>query len=307
MKKNTIIIILAVAIIGSWGYLMMDSNKTQHVQDQNVAQIAQVTNDKSVLQKSFDQSLVRLDSMSSVGNNLKSVLATDNSEIAKRKTEIRHLLNKKNATAADLAKAQTMIAQLNDQISTMEQKAATLTSDNQALTQDNQVLTQDKQKLTDDLSSTTTANVGLAKQIDIASTLNATNIAITPVDVKKDGKEKVTSTAKRVNKLMISFDVNNRIAQPGNTDVYVCVVGPDGKNIAVQALGSGTFTTRDEGDKQFTAKVPVQLDSAKMKKVEFGFAPGANFQQGNYTIQIYQNGFKIGEGVCALKKGGLFS
>jgi hypothetical protein len=44
-----------------------------------------------------------------------------------------------------------------------------------------------------------------------------------------------------------------------------------------------------------------------MKKVEFAFTPNASFQQGIYTIQIYQNGFKVGEGVRMLKKGGLFS
>jgi hypothetical protein len=31
-----------------------------------------------------------------------------------------------------------------------------------------------------------------------------------------------------------------------------------------------------------------------------------HFQTGNYKIEIYQNGFKIAEGVRSLKKGGLF-
>jgi len=58
-----------------------------------------------------------------------------------------------------------------------------------------------------------------------------------------NGKEKVTTTAKRVNKLLITFDVNNRIAQSGTTDVYVCITGPDGKDITAANAGSGTFTT----------------------------------------------------------------
>ena len=132
-------------------------------------------------------------------------------------------------------------------------------------------------------------------------------IEVRALSVKSDGKEKVTTTAKRVKKLLISFDVNNRIAQSGTTDVFVCIIGPDGKSVIAQTTGSGTFTTRDEGDKSFTAKVPVELDSAKMKKVEFAFTPNAAFQQGHYTIQIYQNGFMIGQGVRDLKKGGLFS
>ncbi len=57
------------------------------------------------------------------------------------------------------------------------------------------------------------------------------------------------------------MDVANRIAQTGSTDVYVCITGPDGQPIAVEALGSGKFTTREEGEKLFTAKVPVDFES----------------------------------------------
>ena len=307
-SKNVIIVLLAIAFGSMLGYVLFSSSKTKDVQQQNTTQIAKVVDEKGAVQKSFDESLVRLDSMTGLSNKLNSQLATDNAEIAKRKATIRSILNKKNATSAELAKAQGMINDMNTKISSMEAQVAELTTANQGLTQDKVVLTADKQKLTDDLSTTTVAKQDLEKKVDIASTLNATNIAITPLDVKSNGKEKITSTAKRVNKLVVTFDVNNRIAQGGQTDVYVVITGPDGKNVTSQATAtSGTFTTREEGDKSFTAKVPVELDSAKMKKVEFAFTPGAKFQQGNYTIQIYQNGFKIGEANRELKKGGLFS
>jgi hypothetical protein len=123
---------------------------------------------------------------------------------------------------------------------------------------------------------------------------------------KKDGKDKETSTAKKVNKLVIGFDVANRIAQTGQTDVYVCITGPDGKPISVPALGSGTFTTRDEGDKVFTAKVPVDFEQGKTKSVQFAWKQNSEFMKGNYKIEIYHNGFKIGEGTRELKKGGIF-
>jgi dynactin complex subunit len=274
---------------------------------QQQTQIAKVTDEKTDIQKSFDGSLARLDSMTGMNAALQNKLSDKNKEIAKTKNEIRSILNKKNATAAELARAKELIASLNDKITTMEAEVARLTQDNQTLVQDKVVLTQEKEKLSTDLTATTVVKEELAKKVDIASTLNASNIAITPINVRKSGKEQITSTAKRVDKLMISFDVTNRIAQAGMTDVFVCITGPDGKAISTQALGSGTFTTRDEGDKLFTTKLPVDIETAKKKNVQFSFTPGANFQQGNYTIQIYQNGFIIGEGTRELKKGGLFS
>jgi regulator of replication initiation timing len=305
--KNLIIVLLAVGLVASLVYLLVSQNNTSQVIEQNHTQIAKISDDKSAIQKSFDESLVRLDSMSGITNGMRSKLKTENAQIAIKKAEIRRILNDRNASAAELAKAKELISQLNDKIGTMEQDVARLTQDNQSLSQDTATLKQENTSLTSDLQTTTVAKQDLEKKVDIASTLNASNIAITPVDVKSSGKEKITSTAKRVNKLLISFQVTNRIAQSGMTDIYVCITGPDGKNMIAPAAGSGTFTTREEGDKSYTAKVPVDFEMSQKKDVQFAFAPGSNFQQGSYTIRIYQNGYKIGEGTRELKKGGLFS
>jgi len=304
--KNWAIGLLAVALIAVSSYTFVANNNSGNTISKQEATIAKVAEEKSNVQKSFDESLVRLDSMKTVNSGLESKLTDNNNEIAKTKNEIRSILNKKNATAAELGKAKNLIAVLNTKITGMEQEVARLNQENQTLTQDKMALIQDKEKLTQDLTATTVVKQDLEKKVDIASTLNASNIAITPVNVKNNGKEKVTTTAKRVDKLMISFVVDNRIIQPGSTDVYVCVIGPDGKPISAAQSGSGIFTTRDEGDKNFTAKVAVDLETAQKKNVEFAFTPDQNFQEGNYTIQLYQNGFKIGENNRELKKGGLF-
>jgi len=305
--KNLVIGLLAAGFLGTWGYLLWNNNKQEQVQQSQQTQIAKVTDEKGTLQKNFDDALVRLDSLTGTNNRLQSQLTGANSDIAKKKAEIRSILGKRNATAAELNRAKSLINELNGKISDLEKQVADLTTQNTQLTADKTQLTADKDKLTSDLQTTTTAKEDLEKKVDIASTLNASNIAITPVHDRKNGKEKVTTTAKRVDKLVISFDVNNRIAQNGQTDVYVCITGPDGKPISVPALGSGTFASRDEGDKIFTAKVPVDIEAGKTKSVQFAWKQNTEFQKGNYKIEIYHNGFKIGEGVRELKKGGLFS
>lgn len=302
--KNALIVVLAAALAALGGYLVFDKNKTAAVMQKQESTIAAVTGEKSEVQKSFDASLSRLDSMTGINSGLQARLSEKSTEIAKVKAQIRNILNKSNATGAELTKARGLIAELNGKITGLQEDVARLTRENQTLTQDKISLTMDKEKLNKDLETVTVVKKDLEKKVDIASTLNASNIVITPIDVKKSGREKVSNTAKRVDKLVISFDVDNRIAQPGPTDVYVLVIGPDGNPMAT---GTETFVTRDQGNKTFTAKLPVDLETAKKKNVEFAFKPGNSFHQGNYTVQIYQNGFKIGEGVCELKKGGLFS
>ncbi|MEI7735802.1 MAG: hypothetical protein WCI49_10055 [Ferruginibacter sp.] len=302
--KNTIIGVLAAGVIGLGAYTVYDKSKTDDTLQLQQSQIAKVIDEKSSLQSSFDASLARLDSMATVNTGLNSQLNEKNTEISKVKAEIRSILSKKNASSAELARAKTLINQLNEKITGLEADVARLTEENKTLSNDKEVLTQEKTKLTQDLATTTEVKQNLEKKVDVASTLNASNIAITPINIRKNGKEKVSSTAKRVDKLVVSFDVTNRIAQPGATDVYVLVIGPDGTPITT---GSETFTTREDGNKSYTAKLPVEIETAKKKNVEFAFAPGSKFQQGSYKIMIYQNGFLIGEGVRELKKGGLFS
>jgi uncharacterized membrane-anchored protein YhcB (DUF1043 family) len=303
--KNLIIGLLIAGILIMGGFLIFNNNRNGQTLQTQQTEIAKVTSEKSEIQNSFDASLARLDSMTTMNADMQAKLADKDGEIAKVKSEIRSILNKRNATSAELSRARKLIAQLNGQITDVQQQVAMLTLENDSLKTERTVLIANNATLTRNLDSTNVIKTNLEKTVDIASTLNASNISITPVKVKNNGKEKVKTTAKRVDKLVVSFDVNNRIIQPGTTDLYVVVIGPDGQPVT-SAQGAGTFTTRDQGDKSFTAKLPVDLETAKTKNVQFGFAPGNHFQQGNYKIEIYQNGFLIGQGSRELKKGGLF-
>jgi len=296
--KNLIIGLLAFGFLATWGYLLWNNNRNE----QDKTQL--LTDEKGQLQKNFDDALVRLDSLTGTNNKLTSQLNEGNSQISRLKSQIRSILNKEHITEAERKKAEDLIKELNDKIGNLEQQVAQLTQDNQTLTANNTQLTADKQQLTTDLATTTTAKQNLEKEVDVASTLNASNITITPMHEKADGKDNETTNAKRVNKLVIGFDVSNRIAQSGQIDVYVCITGPDGKPISVPALGSGTFTTRDEGDKIYTAKVPVDFEAGKTKAVQFAWKQNSPFVKGDYKIEIYHNGFKIGEGTQTLKKPG---
>jgi outer membrane murein-binding lipoprotein Lpp len=306
-SKNLIIALLAVGILGTWGYFLYDKNKS----DKNLAQVQKeyiaIDSSKNELDKSYSAALGRLDSLTGYNNELEGKLTERNSEIKKLRGRIDGLIKKQNLTAAEKKEAEKLIAELNEKITGMEQEIERLKTENTQLNTD---LTTEKGKttqLTTDLQTTTTAKQELEQKVDVASTLNASNIAVTPVNEKKGGKEKVTATAKRVDKLVISFDVDNRIVQSGATDVYVCITSPDGKPVSVEALGSGSFTTREDGEKVFTAKVPVDFEQGKKKHVEFAWKQNSEFQKGNYKIEVYHNGFKIGEAVRELKKGGLFS
>jgi hypothetical protein len=305
-SKNLIIGLLAVGILGTWGYFLWDKNNNDQKMTQLQTQYVAVDSSKNELQKSFDASLARLDSLTGYNNEIEGKLSERNTEISKLKGQINGILKKNKLTLAEKKKAEALIEELNGKIANLEQEVARLTQENQTLTTEKAAVTVERDTYKAQKDTLETVKQGLEQKVDIASTLNANAIAITPINEKKGGKEKETSTAKRVDKLVISFDVNNRIAQSGATDVYVLITDPEGKPVKIDALGSGSFTTREEGEKTFTAKVPVEIETGKTKRVEFAWRQDSDFKRGDYKIEVYHNGFKIGEGVRTLKKGGLF-
>ena len=306
-SKNLIIGLLLAAIVILGGFFIFDHSKSNDNLKAEQTEVAKVTSEKSNIQSSFDASLARLDSMQTANTDLNGKLTSSNEEIAKMKSEIRSILHKKNVTASELSRARTLIAELNGKITDLESQIAVLTQQNDSLQQNVVVLKTQNQTLSHNLDSTIVVKQVLEKKVDIASTLNADNISITPVKIRNNGKQKVSTVAKRVDKLLVTFDVNNRIIEPGTTDLYVVVIGPDGKPVTSGDATGNTFMTRDSSSITFTAKLPVDLETAKTKNVQFAFAPAGHFQQGNYKIQIYQNGFLIGEKTRELRKGGLFS
>jgi phage shock protein A len=300
--KNLLIILLAAVLLGTWGYLLYDKNKTSEKIQEGEKQSMSYMSQRDSLKSMYDDAEMRLDSITGANNNLQGEKSALQQEIDAKKKEIRSILNKKNASDAELKRAKTLIAELNDKITGLEAEVTRLTGENQELTASNSTLKQEKTDLEQNLQSTTTQKEELEKTVDVASTFSAANIQITPVDERKSGKEKSTTTAKRVDKLVVSFDVENRIAKSGPADMYLIVTAPDGKVISE---GGMSLTTRTDGDKVFTAKIPIEYEQGSRKPVQFPIRQN-DFQTGNYKIEIYHNGFKIGEGVRSLKKGGLF-
>jgi peptidoglycan hydrolase CwlO-like protein len=299
--KNIVIGLLAAGLLGTWGYLLYDKNKAEKTINDQQASITKVTDEKGELQNNFNAALARLDSITGDNNNLQGEKSNLQKEIDVKKAEIRKILNDKNASQSQLAKAKTMIADLNSKINGLEEEVTRLTGENQELNVANTSLKQEKADLETNLTTRTTEKEELEKTVDVASTFSASNIQVLPVDERKNGKEKTQTSSKKVDKLVVSFDVENRVAKSGPADMYLIVTAPDGKIVS----GSGVLNTRTDGDKNFTAKIPVDYVQGQRKPIQFPIRQD-DFQTGNYKIEIYHNGFKIGEGVRSLKKGGLF-
>jgi hypothetical protein len=300
--------ILIAALLGTWGYIIYDKSRTKEVFEQKDQQYAALDSSKSSIQKEYEDALLRLDGMTSTNASLDSLIKSKDSELAGLKGRISSLVKKQNASAEDLREARSLISQLNGKIDGYLQEIERLQGENQQLSADKSALTSEKSRLETDLTSTRTEKKAAEDLIDIGSTLTASNFNIAAVDVKGSGKEKNTNTAKKADKFRISFDLGeNRIAQSGSKEIYVVVMDPSGKVVQEQGLGSGNFRTREDGDRQYTNKVSVNYNQGERKNVSFDLQQADKYVPGNYKVDAYHNGFRIGGGTVTLKKAGLFN
>lgn len=300
--------LLVVALLGTWGYIIYDKNKTKEKDDQQETVIANTSTQRDELQKELEDAAMRYDMLKSSNSKLDSTITSKDRDIQEKRTRIQSLLNKVNATAAELGEAKRLIASLNGDLEGYRAQIEVLQGEKIQLTQEKEVVTQERDRVRKDYDS---ANVVIKEKEDmlnVGSTLMASNFSIIGIDEKSSGKEKATSTAKRVDKLRISFDLNeNMIAKSGTKEIFVCITAPDGTPVAVEALGSGTFSTRDGQQKFFTQRLNVDYTPNKKQTVSFDWKQNTNFNTGNYKIEVFNNGFKVGEASRPLKKGGLFS
>jgi regulator of replication initiation timing len=306
---------LIAALLGTWGYIIYDKNKSTEQISQLQQSFSTVDNSRKQVQNEYNDALARLDSLTGSNAMLQSNLGERNeelrrksNEIAELKTKIKNILNKQNASSTELAQARSMIKELNGKIENLYAQIDDLKQQNSQLATEKQTVVVEKQAVEKDLETTKVAKQELEGKVDVASTLHASNFAITPINVKSSGKEKETATAKRVDKLRINFDLDeNRVANTGDKELFVVIYAPDGSAVTIPAVGSGTFTTREDGEKTFTSKLTISYEQGKKLPVSFDWNQGSQFQVGDYKIEVYHNGYKIGEGKTTLKKGGLFS
>ena len=303
---------LVIALLGTWAYIIWDKSITKETIQQKDLVITNTSSQKDQLQKELEDATRLYDMIKTSSANMlhskDSTITKRDREIIVKRNKIQELLSKVGATQQELAQARDLIASLNENITGYRTGIETLKGEKLVLTQEKNTVIQERDLVKKNYDSATTIIKQKEEVIDVASTLQASNFSILGINERSSGNEKTTTVAKRVDKLRISFDIDeNRVAQSGTKNLYVCITGPNGKPLAVETLGSGKFSTRNGEEKYFTQKIDVKYTQGQRQTLSIDWKQNTSFETGNYKIEVYNNGFKIGEGIRSLKKGGLFS
>lgn len=301
-RSRTIYLAIIAVLAAATLYLFFNKQKSDDTIENQTEQLEVAQTDFADLETDYNAVLARLDEMKTQSAQMDSLLGTKSEEVEALKTKIASILKDKNASASKLKEANGLIAELNKKLSSFEEQLVALKRENIELTEDNKQLSEEKMALETERSNLNNEKQALEKKVEEGSVLSASNIKLTSLKQGKNlvGKavEKETEKATKVDMMRISFDLNdNRISESGDKMIYIVVSGPNGA-----VYGRSTFRTHEGKEKVYTAtKIVPYRRGEKAYGVTLDWTPNSNFEKGNYHVDLYHMGYKIGSQQVSLR------
>ncbi len=197
---------------------------------------------------------------------------------------------------------EALLAQKDREIARLKEENGILSEQNETLAQENAGLKAERQTLSDSVVAVSSQNKELAEKVSIAAALRAEPISVIAINAR--GKERTTSNsykAKKLDKVKVTFRLApNGLAQQNEKEIYMRILDPSGAVVADMATGSGEFTYNGQGT-IYTAMQRINFDNSR-QQVDFVYGRGSQrFNPGHHTVEIYSEGFRIGEGDFTVK------
>ena len=146
----------------------------------------------------------------------------------------------------------------------------------------------------------TDENTLLKKDVAVGSMLQLSKLNSAAYKVKGGGKETETNKASGATRIKACFTVaKNMIATKGERTVYMRVTTPDLKVIAAKGEANNTFSFNGQ-PLMYSAKQALFYEQDIIESC-INMDKESDFAAGEYTVELYTEGYKLGETKVILK------
>jgi prefoldin subunit 5 len=244
---------------------------------------------------------IRIAEIQQLGGSVDSLVALK-AQLEKDKQELKNV--NKFATADYNKKIRSYEAVLNQkdsEIAQLRQELGLVTSKNEQLNEQLSGLESERSKLSDSVSNYSAVNRELAEKVNIASALRAENLTVNAVSAKGKEREGGKYKAKRIDRLRVNFKLaENAVAKQNEKEIYLRILDPDGAVLSDMATGSGSFIVNGR-EVIYSSKQTINFDNSGQNVDIFYGRGGITMKEGKYVIEVYSEGFKIGQGDFTVK------
>jgi hypothetical protein len=170
---------------------------------------------------------------------------------------------------------------------------------NQNLIAERDALTQTLDHVQGENKTLEERQVTMEGMIAAGQILQTTDILTAAIRLRSNGKQSETSRASRTEMVKTCFTLlENRIAEPGKKNLYLRIIGPDGKVLPAK---SGETQSDFDGEMQgYSVSRQIDYNKNSMDVCIF-YSVQSELPEGDYNVFIYQEGNKIASSILSLK------
>jgi cytoskeletal protein RodZ len=296
-SKSSIFLIIIIALLGVIGYLLYNNIVNADKIEQQEGQITELGDtiqaklaDLEELQTAFESLKLQNEEL---GQNNDSI----NAKIAELQEYIKQV---KAGNASKIKGLNQMIAKLNLDLQAKEQEIITLRKERDSLVVAVDTLKQEKVVMNDSINALRSNRTELQQKVAIASILKAENLKIVAVNDKGKVFDKEELKSKNIDKLKVDFTLaDNKVARKDKKQMIIRVIDPTGKVLFDVADGGGFFVL-NEKESPYTLKESILFDNSN-QTVTFEYKKGSEYPSGTYKVEIYGDGYMIGQSSFIVK------
>lgn len=297
------ILIAAVALLG---YLFLSSqSKNKELKSLLDGKIIELSDTKVKLDsiaRELDEKIKEVESLGGDVSDLQNIKTQLEKDLANLKSSSNFSVKKYNEKIAEyesfLTEKDKELQKLKEENGMLASENLTLKTEKEEVISQNVSLAQAKDSLTSKVTEVSTQNVDLQNKVTLASALKAANVQVVGLTSKGKEKDGLLKT-KKIDQLKVTYSLlTNPIAENGRREVYLRILDPNGGVLNDMSKGGVlNFNGREIG---YSLKESVNYTNSDQQIVMY-YKKDQNLISGVYNVELYAEGFKIGNGSFQIK------
>ncbi len=142
-------------------------------------------------------------------------------------------------------------------------------------------------------------NEALQKQVAIGAVLQINNLLSSGIRIRSSGAQSETTRASKTNMIKTCFSIiENKLAQAGDKEIYIRIL--DSEGTLLNAPTPLTIINQQKEELKMSSKRTINYQNQNTDLCIF-YEIENSIPAGNYSVEVYAEGFLIGETSIALR------
>lgn len=280
MKTKLLVTLSALVLVLS-SYLLYNSLNNEMSEAEIETQFIDLKSDYEFIQKDLEIAVKDVN--------------FDNKEILAQKNRIESLMKKNKLSQEELTEAKEIMRTISKNfLKNYKQRVVVLEGEKLKLLDEKDKIVIEVSKLKDkidELDKTVIKEKIVSQKkdqlINYASKLTLSNFLLKSFKVRNSGKEIETDRASRIDRIKVSFDINENIfAESGEKQIYMVIKKPTGETVTFSNKPSGVFNYRKKKI-LYSDKIVFNYTKGQEQSLEFVW-DNEEFKRGDYVMEVYE-------------------